>query len=340
MASAVSNRLAHHPKIKHFLNGKPFRLLEVNHRNHAALVAEILRTNDFELLTRTLPWSYHAYRGQGVPYDYFQELTLAWKAAIQAQLPAREADYLTALYDWMHEAHQDIIDAAESYRVERPRTPQELHERYSLILEALIAGDHLGALDLCQDMLDEGLAFPKLLQYIVYPAMFEVGMRWERGEITTAVEHQATSATYLLLSTLYYALPFAAPHRGEALVSPVTNEFHELGAWMVTSCLELDGWDVTQLPGDASQDDIVETARHLAPRFIALSISLVGNAPVARQIIRAIRDALSPHGDTRILVGGRALLTAPSLAEWLGADLWLPDCESAVAWARTLPPAP
>ncbi|MFD2112336.1 cobalamin B12-binding domain-containing protein [Thiorhodococcus fuscus] len=337
LASQVSNRLANHPQIAAFLNGNPFRLLEVNHRNHAALVAGILRTNDFALLTRVLSWSYHAYHGQGVPYEYFLARNLAWKEAIQAQLPELERHCLLNLYDWILDAHQDIIDAAESYRIERPEIPQELHEAYAAILESLLAGDHLSALEHGHRLLDNDLPFPKLLQYIVYPAMFEVGERWENGDVSVAMEHQATSTAYLMLSTLYYTLPFPAAHRGEAIVAPVTNEFHELGAWMVSACLELDGWNVTLLPGDTTLEGITEAARRISPRFVALSISLPSNVPSARKIIETLRASLPAESDTRILIGGRALLTAPSLAEWLGADLSLPDCESAVDWARTLP---
>jgi len=101
----------------------------------------------------------------------------------------------------------------------------------------------------------------------------------------------------------------------------------------------LDGWNVTLLPGDTSLEGITETARRVSPRFVALSISLPSNVPIARKIIETLRASLPADSNTRILVGGRALLTAPSLAEWLGADLSLPDCESAVDWARTLPSA-
>jgi methanogenic corrinoid protein MtbC1 len=336
LAGQVSRLLALHPRIDEFLNGNPFRLFEVNHRNHGAFVAEVLRTNNFDLLARALPWAYHAYHHQGVPYDYFAVQLDAWKQAIRDQLPSAEALSLLPVYDWMLSVHADTILAAERYQSKHPVVPADLSEVYAHIVESLLAGDHLTVLDHSRTLLDDGMPFSHLLQAIFYPAMVEVGVRWEQGRITVSMEHQATTMVYLVLSTLYYKQPFPAARRGRALVASVSNEFHELGAWMVASCLELDGWEVTFLASDCALETLVQTLREEAPRFVALSVSLLSNLEAARETIAALRAALGPGSDTRILVGGRALLTAPSLLDSLGADLFLTDCETAVSWARTL----
>lgn len=336
LATLVSQRLAQHPRLGEFLNGNPFRLIEVNHRNHGAFIAEVLRTNNLDLLARTLPWAYHAYHHQGVSYDYFPAQLDAWQQAIREQLPPAEAASLLPLYDWMLAAHPDAIRAAESYRVACPEIPADLHEDHARIVEALINGDHLAILDRCHARLDAGMPFAHLLQWLFHPAMVEVGARWERGQVSVAMEHQATAMAYLVLSTLYYQQPFAAARRGKAIVASVTNEFHELGAWMVASCLELDGWEVIFLASDYDAETLIQAAKEQAPRFIALSITLAGNLHAAREIIASLRAALGPDSNTQILIGGRALMTAPSLIDSIGADLFLTDCDAAVSWARTL----
>ncbi|WP_245537297.1 cobalamin B12-binding domain-containing protein [Thiocystis violascens] len=336
LASQVSHLLMQHPRLDEFLNGNAFRLLEVNHRNHGAFVAEVLRTRNFELLAKSLPWAYHAYHHQGVPYDYFPVQLDAWKRAIREQLPSAEAASLMPLYDWMLAVHADVIAAAKRYRSERPTVPVGLVEVHGKVVEALIAGDHLAVLHHCQNLLNEGMTFPRLLQWIFYPAMVEIGVRWEKGAVSVEMEHQATAMAYLVLSALYYEQPFPAKARGRAIVASVTNEFHELGAWMVASCLELDGWDVTFLASDCALETLVDTMRAESPRFIALSVSLLSNLEAARETVAALRADLGPASDTPILVGGRALLTAPSLLDAIGADLFLTDCEAAVIWARSL----
>jgi methanogenic corrinoid protein MtbC1 len=180
------------------------------------------------------------------------------------------------------------------------------------------------------------MSFPHLLQWLFYPAMFEVGARWESGEISVALEHQATTMAYLVLSTLYHEQPFPSESRGKAVVASVTNEFHELGAWMVTTCLELDGWDVSFLASNCSIARLLQAVQEVSPHFIALSVSLPCNIETARETVAALRKVLPSDSGTRILVGGRAFLTAPSLVDSVGADLFLTDCEAAVSWARTL----
>lgn len=336
LASDVSRLIASHPRLHDFLNGNPFRLLEVNHRNHTALMTEVLRSGNLLLLTRTLPWSYHAYHSQGLPYAYFPIQVRAWKTAIQARLSESAAAALIPIYDWMLKAHDDIVAAASRYECELAEVPGELHQSYEHLLETLTAGDHLGAIDLCHGLLKSGMPFIKLMQYLFYPAMVEIGAGWEQGRVSIAMEHQATATAYVVLSTLYHEQLFPPELRGKAIVASVSNEFHELGAWMLTACLELDGWEVDFLASDCSQATLVGAAQRDPPSFIALSITLIANVDIARETIAAVRAALPPESGTKILVGGRALLTAQSLADAIGADLFLTDCETAVTWARGL----
>ena len=333
LASEVSHRLSHHPRIGEFLNGNSFRLLQVEHRNHAAFMAEVLRAKDVELLGLTLRWTYHAYHHQGIPYDYFQAQFEIWKEVISEHLPEAAAS-LAPIYDHMLAIHPETLLAADLYRADAPGVAPELQAAFGRILAALIGGDHLRALEECHVLLDTGTSFQRLLQTIFFPAMVEVGTRWEGGRLSVGMEHQTTSTVYLVLSTLYYEQPLPAEPRGRALVASVSNEFHELGAWMLASCLELDGWEVDFLASDCDQDTLLAKAREGSAHIIALSVSLLSNLQAARETIAALRAGLDD--DTRILVGGRALNSNPSLADSLGADLFLSNCESAVIWARDL----
>lgn len=336
LASRVSERLAHHPGLPAYLGGNPFRLLETNHRNHAAFMAEVLRTNNLALLVKTLPWVYHAYHNQGIAFDYFATELALWMEAIPERLPRADAELILPIYRWMARLHPETIQAAKVYTSDAPPIPLDLHLAYDSILERLLAGDHEAVLERARGLLDEGLSFPQLLQMIFFPAMVEVGTRWEQGRLSVAMEHQATAMTYRVLAALYYDQPFPSGMRGRALVASVTNEFHELGAWMVTTCLELDGWEITFLARDCPAEDLVQTALAERPAFVGLSVTMPLHIQAARETIAALRAALGPASTTKILVGGRAFMSDPGLFASVGADLFLPDCESIVEWARTL----
>ncbi|NCC28210.1 MAG: cobalamin-binding protein [Gammaproteobacteria bacterium] len=336
MAGRVSQLMARHPRLNDFLKGLPFRLLEANHRNHAAFMAEVLRSNNLDLLAETLPWAYCAYMNQGVSVDYFAAELELWIQVIVESLPREEAASILPIYRWMLQVHPETVCEAAHYVSESAPVPAAQAADYVEILDRLVVGDHPAVIERCRHLLGAGMPFPHLLQTIFYPAMVEIGARWEQGRLSVAMEHQSTAMVYRILSALYYEQPFPSIARGQALVASVTNEFHELGAWMVTTCLELDGWDVTYLPRDCPLELVVATALEETPAFVALSVGMPSHMQAARETVRALREALGPGSRTKILVGGRAFTTTPSLVESVGADLFLADCESAVAWARTL----
>ncbi|MBK1645606.1 cobalamin-binding protein [Thiocapsa imhoffii] len=338
LASRVSRLLLDHPVLKDFCATQHYRLIESNHRNHASFMAEILRTDNFDLLIETLPWVYFTYHNQGVPFAYFEAEFAAWISVLEERLTPAEAAPLTCVYRWMQQRHPKTVQAAQTYQVSSQvascTTPHAT--AVSEIIEQLLAGEHGVVLGRCENLLRQGMVFPQLLQTIFYPAMIEVGRRWEQGRVSVAMEHQATAMTYRILSSLYSAQPYPTTLRGKAIVAAVANEFHELGAWMVTTCLELDGWEVTLLGPDTSTEMLVRTVLEEQPAFIGLSVCLPSHVQAARDTVQALRGALGPATDTKILVGGRAFLTAPALIDSVGGDLFLSDCEAAVRWARTL----
>jgi methanogenic corrinoid protein MtbC1 len=336
MAGRVSQLMARHPDLDAFLGGLPFRLIESNHRNHAAFMSEVLRTNNLDLLVDTLPWAYFAYTNQCVSVDYFAAELEIWVQVIGEFLPEEDAEAILPIYRWMLRVHPETVEAAAHYTSEPALVSADHAAVYVEILERLIAGDHPAVIEHCRSLLHGGMTFSHLLQSIFYPAMVEIGVRWEQGRLSVALEHQATAMVYRILSALYYEQPFPSAGRGRALVASVADEFHELGAWMVTTCLDLDGWDVTYLPRDCTLEQVVAAAVERPPAFVALSVGLPSHVQSARETVSALREALGPASSTKILVGGRAFVTTPSLVESVGADLFLADCEAAVVWARTL----
>lgn len=335
MAVAVSRRIAAHPRLSEFLGGNPLRLLDTNHRNHAAFMVEVFIANDCGLLEDALPWVYSAYHNQGVAFDYFAAELEAWIAVIDEMLPHEDAAAIRPVYRWMLDAHPRSVQRALQYQARRLPVSETWRHDYDFILEHLFQGDYPVVIRHCRGLMQRGLSYAQVLREIFYPAMVEVGARWETGEFSVDMEHQTTAMVYGILSALYYDQPFPALNRGRALVAPVSNEFHELGAWMLTTTLELDGWEVTLMGCDITPDSLVARALAERPRFIALSVTLVSNVQEARHAVSALRAALGAETPP-ILVGGQAFLAAPSLAKTVGADLFLESVEALIDWARTL----
>jgi methanogenic corrinoid protein MtbC1 len=336
MANRVSHRVLSHPKAGELFHELPAQLLEVNHRNHATFIAEVLRTGSYSLLWNAIPWVYHAYHNQGVPYEYWPIQLSAWKDVITETLGEPHVEPVLGLYNLMLEAHEQHVETAEARQREPSPVVADAETPHAAFLAALLAGDEARLLMLSRDYLDADHSFLDLVQRRIYPAMIDVGTCWERGEIRVADEHQATSIVNFVLSALYLEADFKRPWRGQALVATVADEFHELGAWMLTASLELDGWNVTFLGCDADRAGVIEAALARPLSFIALSITLPSHLGSARSLISELRMALGADCPP-IVVGGRVFFDDPELAETVGADLALQDIEAALEWARGLP---
>ena len=335
MASAVSRRLAQHEQFNDFLGDNPVRLLNGNHHNHAAFLAEILETNHYSLLARSLPWLYAAYHHQGVPFEYFLAELELWREVIREVLPAEAAAAVLPVYEWMIQVHPQTVLAAQAHQAARLDIPTQHQTHCQRLLEYLLRGQYAEAIHYSRELLHGGMSYQCLQQNVIYPMMVEVGARWEQGELSVAMEHQTTAMVYGLLATLYQEQDVVPTTGGRAIVAPVTQEFHQLGAWTLATHLELEGWDVTLLNSPVSADALTENVLSLRPHIVALSVTLVGNVQAARELVVTLRQVLTEHHlKTRIALGGQAFSVAPDLAETIAADVYLRSADECIEWLR------
>ncbi|EIC20841.1 cobalamin B12-binding domain-containing protein [Thiorhodovibrio frisius] len=331
LAAEVTDRIAAHSRYPELIGGNPPTLFADNHRYHAQFMDEVFQSAQYDLLAVTLPWVYHAYHAQGVHYDYFAIELGLWKEAIVAALPAEPAAEIIRVYDWMLAQHQQVIELAEQRAKTSLTVDSSLADAFAAFTEALLEADDERLLQLCRELRDAGMALPTLLQGLVVPAMNLVGLLWEDGKLSITGEHQATAIINRVLSSLYYEQAFPEPVRGRALVAASVNEFHELGAWMVATCLELDGWDVIYLGANVPNDVLLHKALDQRPDLVALSISMPFNLRAARAAVAALRSHLPA---TKVVVGGQVFQFLSSLGTDIGADACLHNCLDAVTWAR------
>src|SRR5215210_5471724 len=116
-------------------------------------------------------------------------------------------------------------------------------------LDALVAGDLDGARRVLTGALDAGTTVRELYLGVLQPALYEVGARWSRAEISVAQEHLATAAAQAAMAGLAERLaPLPGSRgasRGSVVIACAEDELHALGVRMVADFLEADGWGVT-----------------------------------------------------------------------------------------------
>jgi methanogenic corrinoid protein MtbC1 len=296
-------------------------------------MANVFRFNNLELLKHTVPWVYRAYHSRGFSYDYFRVELAAWIEVVQEHLNSGSAGPIVSVYEWLLAEHDEMME--RSGLPPEPPSPsapawQEVQKAF---LSSLLEGKSEECMDLADRHVRESKDLPGFFLDVIQPSLYEVGCLWEGGEISVAQEHLATSISGRVLAALYPRFVLGKKTKGKAVVTTVSEEFHELGAWMVSDLLALDGWDVSYLGANTPTPDLMDLLSRLKPDLLALSSAMPFNLIRVEEVIEMTRAREELEG-IRIMVGGRIFRVVEDLWHIAGADGWAPDALEATVLAR------
>lgn len=330
----VNRAFNEHPDKARLLGPNPIDLIENNHLNHVTFMSSIFYLNQFELLAKVIPWVYRAYRTKGVSYDYFPVELGAWIESIRKHITVPGVDAILAIYAWMISNHDRFMHLAESHELVEPSLPEkafiELKEQF---LAAILTAKTSRALEIAKKAVPSHEHLESFFMNIVQPAMYDIGRKWELGEISVAQEHLASSIVGRIMSGLYTTVAKPAASRGQAVVTAAPNEYHELGPWMVSDLLELDGWEITYLGANTPPEALLDMVRSVRPFLLAISVTMPFNLERAADIIANIRKDETLRA-TKILVGGIVFNTVSDLWKQIGADGCAANAREAVLCAK------
>jgi methanogenic corrinoid protein MtbC1 len=191
------------------------------------------------------------------------------------------------------------------------RTASQLSRLY---LDALRAANGPNAYRIAARGLDEGMSIPELYQRVIAPAMCEIGVLWEKGALTVADEHLATSLTHRVLAALRPPMKIHADaERSDqagkrAMLATVQGEQHALGLRMAADVLEDAGFQVIYLGADVPTEALLQAVAALSPDLLALSVTMPELQPRLEEVTAAMRRQ---HPGVALVVGGQA--ASPSL---------------------------
>jgi methanogenic corrinoid protein MtbC1 len=305
-----------------------------NHRHHARFMANVFRFNSFRLLALTVPWVYRAYRSRGFSYDYFPAELTAWIGAVKDHVSPAAEKPITAVYGWLLERHRDMVRLSQEHTPPFPSPHPDWASVQKDFLSALLEGAVQKSLDLADRSIGSADEVPGFYLHVIEPSMYEIGACWERGEISVAQEHLATAISSRVMAALYPRFVLGEQTKGRAVVTTVSEEFHELGAWMVADLLALDGWEVTYLGANTPVKDLLDMVSDRKPDLLALSSAMPFNLDSVQESILAIRGRVGVEA-TRIMVGGRVFRDMEDLWPLTGADGWARDAREAAVLAAT-----
>ena len=170
---------------------------------------------------------------------------------------------------------------------------------------ALIQGEPVLARSVISQAFSFGASRADTYLHILAPAQARIGELWHRGAINVAQEHLATTITIEMMDFLRNGMEPGPSLGARAVVTPVEDDQHFIGARMVADFLAMDGWDVDFLGTGTPAADLAEFVRSRDADLVALSVTLpeyLTNAAAAAEAVRQLRP-----DRPRILLGGNAL---------------------------------
>ena len=314
--------------------GNPMEIMTTRHKNFASFMATVLLLNQFELLVKNISWDYRIYRAHGFSYGYFPIEIGAWIAAVERQLATEHQPLILEVYRWILTAHERLVLIADMSSDAPVNEFTITDGQQSRFLDALLGADHTEALAMARKV-KNAEDFEFFLLCVIQPSMYEIGRLWEKGKISVAQEHLASSIVSRVMSQLYSAIVAVKPTKGRAVITAAPNELHELGAWMVSDLLELDGWQVRYLGANTPMEDLMELLEDFRPQLLAISVIMPFNLDEVKKLITAIRNKESLRG-IKIMVGGRVFMTVPDIWSEIGADATAGNAREAVTVAQRI----
>lgn len=166
----------------------------------------------------------------------------------------------------------------------------------------LIEGNKDRCSEIVKDILNEGVDLKEIYVELYQKSLYRIGKLWDKSEITIPEEHMATQIIEVLLNKFSPAVTIDSQHK--AVVTCIDKEFHEIGAKMVASIFELNGWKTFYLGASVPLRELTKFINTADPQIIALSWSLYLNLARFLEMI----DTLTKLFPTKkIFVGGQAL---------------------------------
>jgi MerR family transcriptional regulator, light-induced transcriptional regulator len=167
------------------------------------------------------------------------------------------------------------------------------------LAEALDGFDEARAHAILDDLL-AAATIDMVLSGVLLPFLEELGRRWERGEVSVAQEHFASSV--LRGRMLGLARGWGRGVGPVALLACLPGEQHDFGAMAFGLALRARGWRIAYLGADTPLETIEQAAMRLDPALVVLS-------GVSDERVRPIAEQLRALGHRwRVAVGGKAAL--------------------------------
>jgi 5-methyltetrahydrofolate--homocysteine methyltransferase len=190
------------------------------------------------------------------------------------------------------------------------------------------------AIELVKRGLEEGLDPVEMLQQGVIAGLQVVGEKFGAGEYFLAELVMGGKVGEPCIDLINPHLPpSAGGKQGTVVIGAVTGDLHTIGYGLVSTQLELAGFEVHKIGIDVPSMTFIDKAKEHGADIIGLSAFLVTTIPYCKEVIGYLED-MGLRDNYRVIIGGTE--TSAEKAEAMDADGWALNAVSAVPLCRRL----
>jgi corrinoid protein of di/trimethylamine methyltransferase len=189
--------------------------------------------------------------------------------------------------------------------------------------------------ELAKDLIRAG-ADPLEVLNEVTSTLKEIGDAFSRGDLFLVhmiLASEAAKAAMAVLTEEIKKQKKEVKYAGRVLIGTVAGDIHDIGKRLVSTFLEMEGFEVIDLGIDVPTQTFVEKVNELKPDVLGLSALVTSTMPVQGEVIEALREA-GLRNSVKVIVGGSSV--SASWAEEVGADSFGSDATEAVANVKAL----
>ncbi len=247
-------------------------------------------------------------------------------------LKARVEEGLTISQAIALHRHRRLGEPGAAADEPRAESRQGLTGARDMLLAALIDFEEAQA----DRLLEEAFAvygLEAVTEHVIGPTMVQIGDRWHRGEVTTAVEHFASNYLRRKIDAIINAAPRSAA--GPLVVlGCAPNDWHELGLLLIYLLLRRRGLRTLYLGQNVPVLQFVEEMERLRPAIVVIAATTAETAGGVGELAAALQSLPEPR--PVFAFGGRAFNVQPELRREIPGIFLGENARSAVEYLVAL----
>lgn len=296
---------------------------------HLDFLEATLESGDLSPFLAYLGWLSQVLGSRGVPGDSLPA-SLDDLAQFFAQAPGLNAAPIVAA---LRAGRQALAEGIAPPAYDQP-CPLP-HRETEAFQSALLRGNRRDASAIFEAVTTSSGSLTEAEVHLIQPALYGVGRKWQRNQVSVAQEHMATALSQTLMGQGLGRADLYPENGLRALFACPPGNHHTVGLRMVADAFELAGWSTQYLGANTPIPALLAQVREMQPHLLGLSASLPQQLRGLRQTIAALRQTLGDDCPV-IAVGGLVFNQFPLLARSIGAELLGPDARIAVTAASQL----